>query len=165
MSYHLKDKVVQARPFSLLVMVALSTMAVLGCHSDQAKLGLVTGKVTLDGKPIAKGTITFESPGQRPAIGQVVDGAIVDVTTYEPGDGAPVGHHLVAISATDDAASSSSASTSNPGEIKKTSTNYMVGKSLVPARYNAPNSSGLTADIKAGKNPVEFNLSSNPQAP
>jgi hypothetical protein len=159
-----KGQVVQASPFRLLVaLAAISAVVLPGCHSDQAKLGSVTGKVTLDGKPIAKGSIIFESPGQRPAVGRISDGAIVEVTTYDTGDGAPIGHHLVAISATEDAASGSTADTANPGEIKKTSANYMSGKSLLPTHYNAPKTSGLTADIKMGENSVEFDLSSKPK--
>jgi hypothetical protein len=128
-----------------------------GC-SDRPKLGKVKGTVTLDGKPLAKGSITFESPDARPATGTIVNGEIVDVSTYDPQDGVPVGQHKVAISATEDAASGV---TANPGDARQT-TDYMVGKSLIPASYNDPDSSGLTADIKSGENTVEFKLLSSP---
>ncbi len=36
----------------------------------------------------------------------------------------------------------------------------MSGKSLIPSGYNDPTTSGLTADIVAGENSVEFKLSS-----
>ena len=128
----------------------------LGCSG--AGLAPVKGKVTLDGKPLAKGTITFESKGNRPATGTIVNGEILDVTTFRKGDGAPVGSHKVAINATEDP---QSAVVGNPGE-GKVKGNYMVGKSLIPSMYNDPNTSGLVAEIKSGDNTLEFNLSSQP---
>jgi hypothetical protein len=125
-------------------------------------MGLVKGTVTLDGKPLAKGSITFETTDARPATGTIVAGEIVEVTTYDPGDGAPVGQHKVAIAATEDAAS---AVVANPGEAKQSATDYMAGKSLIPAMYNDPSASGLTAEIKPGQNTVEFKLVSKPAGP
>lgn len=125
-----------------------------GC-SGGLKLAPVEGTVTLDGVPLAKGTITFESTGNRPAIARIENGKIVEATTYTTGDGVPVGEHTVAISATEDAAS---AVTDNPGMSKSPGANYMVGKSLIPAAYNNPSTSGLTATIQPGGNTVEFKL-------
>lgn len=127
-----------------------------GCSRGPA-LAPVKGTVTIDGSPLAKGTIIFEASGQRPATARVENGQIVEVTTYKTGDGAPVGSHKVAISANEDGAS---AVVENPGEAKVPDANYMSGKSLIPARYNDPNTSGLTAEIKRGDNVLEFKLTS-----
>src|SRR5206468_4302137 len=108
-------------------LAVLFAILCLGGCSDNATLARVTGKVTLDGKPLAKGTIIFESKGQRPATGSIVNGEIVDVTTYKSSDGVPLGQHQVAISATEDTAS---AVVPNPGE-DKVGANYMSGKSLI----------------------------------
>lgn len=126
-----------------------------GCSGDN--LGQVAGTVTLDGKSLSKGTITFETTGKRPATARIENGQIVDATTFKPGDGVPVGTHKVAITANEDGAS---AEVSDPGKGKGPGANYMVGKSLIPSAYNDPTTSKLTADVKSGKNTLEFKLSS-----
>jgi len=118
------------------------------------------GTVTLDGKALTKGTIRFESPNHRPATGKIVNGEIVELTTFTDGDGVPVGPQKVAIWAAEDA---DSAVVANPGESKK-GANYMSGKSLIREIYNNPDTSGFTAEIKPGENVVEFKLSSDPTA-
>ena len=126
----------------------------LGCGS--AKTAPVAGTVTLDGAPVAKGTIIFESPGNRPATGQIEDGQIVNVTTFEPGDGVPMGEHKVAVSIVEEAAS---AVTSHPSESGGgMDPNYMGGKSLIPEKYSDPSTSGLTATITRGENTVSFEV-------
>src|SRR5262245_53602644 len=89
-------------------------MLCAGCSSG-VPMATVKGTVTLDGKPLAKGTIRFESAGQRPATGQIVNGNIVELTTYKPGDGVPIGSHKIAVWAMEEAAS---AVVPNPGEGK-----------------------------------------------
>src|SRR5205085_3181280 len=122
------------RTFCVLALPALAALAA-GC-SGGPKLGQVSGTVTLDGKPLPKGTLTFETTGQRPATARVENGQIVEATTYKAGDGVPVGTHKVAVAAFEDAAS---AVVEDPGKGKVPGANYMMGKSLVPARYNDPN--------------------------
>ena len=75
-----------------------------GCGSGLSPLAKVKGTVTLDGKPLASGTMTFESVGQRPATGKIVQGQIVEMTTYDENDGAPLGTHKVAVWALEEAA-------------------------------------------------------------
>lgn len=137
-------------PFILLASV------LSGCGGGP-KLAAVKGTVTLDDKPLVKGTITFETEGQRPATGRIVNGEIVELTTYKAGDGVPLGAHRVAITATADAAS---AVTPDPGKGKGPGADYMVGKSLIPEAYNDPVRSKLTAQVEAGENTVAFKLSS-----
>lgn len=137
--------------------IAIAVLA--GCNFGPA-LAPVNGTVTHDGKPLAKGTIRFESPGKPPATGKIAEGQIVEVTTFKPNDGAPVGAQKIAIWAQEDAAS---AVVANPGESSKAGANYMVGKSLIHADYNNPDSSGLTADIKSGKNELKLELFATPK--
>src|SRR5262245_15223070 len=107
--------------------LAILCLLMAGC-SDRPKLGKVRGKVTLDGQPLAKGSITFESSDARPATGTIVNGQIVSVGTYDGDDGAPLGQHKVAISATEDAGTNVAA---NPGEASGRPADYMSGKSLI----------------------------------
>src|SRR5262249_49705990 len=139
-------------------LVVTCVLACGGCKSGVA-LAPVQGTVTLEGKPLAKGTIRFESTGHRPATGQILNGEIVELTTYQTGDGVPVGAHKVAIWSSAEAAS---AIVANPGE-SKVGGNYMSGKSLINTLYNDPETSGLTAEIKSGDNVVTFELFANPK--
>ena len=123
-----------------------------GCNGSPATVP-VTGTVTYQGKPLESGTIIFESPGSRPATGKIVDGKITDVTTYEPGDGAPVGKHQVAIQAVTEAGSAVAADPS-----QGTGTGYMQSTSLIPTAYGDPATSGLTAETKPGMNELSFEL-------
>jgi len=134
--------------------VVLFCVLACGC-SDRPTLAPVKGTVTLDGKPLASGTVMFETKGARQATGKIVKGEIVEVTTYAPNDGLTVGQHNVAVVSIEEAA--------KPGDGKVTKGDYMSGKSLIPAKYNDPNASGLKVDIKNGENAVELKLTSNPQ--
>jgi hypothetical protein len=136
--------------------LALVLLVLAGC-SGGPKLVQVTGTVTLDEKPLPRGTLTFEAPGQRPATATVVDGKITEATTFKPGDGVPVGRHKVAVSATEEAAT---AVVADPGAGGRPGANYMGGKSLVPARYNNPETSGLTAEVGPGDTTVKLELRS-----
>jgi hypothetical protein len=127
-----------------------------GC-SDRPPLGAVKGTVTLDGNPLPYGGIMFEMPGHRTATGKIVNGQITNVTTYDEGDGAPVGQHRVAVTAN---AEPGPAVAANPGDTKAPKGDYMSGKSLIPSAYNDPSTSGLTAEIKKGENTIEIKLSS-----
>jgi len=123
--------------------------------SDRTKTHPVSGEVTLDGTPVKEGKIIFESSAARPASGRIVEGKILDVTTYEVGDGIPLGPHKVAVFITQ--APGTAVKTKNPGENPQV--DYMGGKSLIPARYNNPETSGFTAEVTpTGKNHFEFSL-------
>ena len=143
-----------ARILAIAVLV-LST----GCQSsDHVDLAPVAGTVTVDGKPVEQGTIMFEKTGARSATGQIRDGKIVDVTTYDVNDGAPIGSHRVAVFVT---GAAKTAVNDNPGQVQKFDPNYMGGGSLIPSRYNDPAKSTLTADVKdGGPNEFKFELSS-----
>jgi hypothetical protein len=143
----------------LVALVGVLGASACGCGSEKPKLAKVRGTVTIDGRPLPRGTIVFESKGQRAATGNVVDGEIVEVTTFKPGDGCPVGDHKVAVRATQEAAS---AEVSHPGEAKALPANYMGGRSLIPPTYSASDTSGLTATVTGGDNALRFELTSAP---
>lgn len=105
------------------------------------------GFVYFDGIPAAGATISFYGkvtgiPGWR-----FVSDAIVDVdgsftlSTYTSGDGVPVGEYLVTVSCD-----------VRYGPVPE------VLCAEMPAKYAKPDTSGLTATIKSGKNELSFNL-------
>ncbi|MEW4562306.1 hypothetical protein AB1K70_07260 [Bremerella sp. JC770] len=131
------------RMYLLLFLSILS----LGCGSSNGvQLGTVVGTVHYLDEPIPDGKIIFEVPGSRPAVGQIVHGEIVDVTTYEVGDGVPVGEAKIAIFGFDP---------KNDGDQGYMDMNR---KSIIPTHYNNPSTSELVCTIKPEQNELEFEL-------
>jgi hypothetical protein len=62
----------------------------------------VRGKVTYpDGKPVTEGMVVFESKGQEKAVtarGEIQSDGSYTLSTYKPGDGAPLGKYRVLVS-------------------------------------------------------------------
>jgi len=123
-------------------------------------LGLVEGTVTFDGKPLEEGTIVFTVSGARDASGLIKNGEIQQVTSFKPGDGAPVGEARIAIIAVKPTAGDISQGMSSQSDANSPGTSSMMGNSefLIPTRYTNPEKSGLTATITKGKNEVHFDL-------
>lgn len=141
----------------MAVATVILPLAAIGC-SRPADLGEVAGTVTLDGKPLARGRLALECPGHRPASARIEDGRILEVTTYRPGDGAAIGRHRIAVFARDEPAP---AVVESPGQSRFNPAS-MVGHSMLPARYNHPDTSGLSATIKPGQNTLSLALTTDP---
>ena len=104
----------------------------------------MTGTVTYRGQSLEEGRIVFQPQEGRPCGGAIKAGRIVEVTTFEPGDGAPPGPVKVGIQAT------------KPDPRDPTG---MSTISLIPKKYADPATSGLTATLDAGKtNELNFQL-------
>jgi len=146
-----------------LLCIAVSSLLLAGCGGEP--LGTVTGTATLDGEPIANGSIVFEVPGARSASGKIVDGQIVEVMTFEANDGVPVGEAKIAVRVTEAPAGGEDEAdapvAANPGESVQ-SDNYMGMNdvSLISPHYNDPAESGLTCTIVKGENVVTIELTS-----
>jgi hypothetical protein len=111
----------------------------------------VSGSVTLDGKPLPQGTVQFvpnaaQGTAGAPAVGSIgPDGRYTLQTAGH--DGAIVGHHKVRVDA------------------RRTPKDYMdtMPPSLIPAKYNDPDTSGLVVEVKGGeKNQIPLELKSAP---
>jgi hypothetical protein len=129
-----------------------------GCGPSGPSTAQVTGRVTLDGRPLARGSLCFEAPGVRPATARIEDGLIVAATTHTEGDGVPVGRLAVAVFAREERAADRA---TNPGQAVFAA-DSMAGRSLLPRRYNDPSTSGLMVTINPGENTLEFALESQP---
>jgi len=137
-------------------LLLLPLMMVSCGGSATVPLAKLEGTVTLNGQPLEAATIVFESPGQRAANGKVVNGKIVEVTTFDPNDGIPLGRHKVAIQAS---GAVGAAVASDPSQDSSSQAGYMgVSAPPFPPRYSNPETSGLTAEILKGTNKVEFAL-------
>ena len=119
---------------SRFVCISFATLLVaFGCNRGP-QIRPVSGRVTFQGEPLALGGITFEPVNGRSAFGRVREGEIVDVTTFEPGDGVLVGTARVGIQ-----------STTNLGKPVGPHT------PLIPPAYFDPNTSNIVVEISADK--------------
>ncbi len=139
-----------ARP-ALATLIAGALGAIpLGCGSSGPEMASVHGKVTYNGQPVPKGTVSFQSTapeGGRNATGMINPDGTYTLQTENPGDGAQLGEYRVAISARDDAI------------LDYIPKKPVPPKRLVPEKYENPDTSGLTATVKSGSNEVDFPLS------
>jgi hypothetical protein len=129
-------------------------------------LGQVTGRVTYAGKPVTQGRIMFYPEAGRAALGTIAPDGTYTLTTFKPNDGALVGSHRVTIHATRVGAGSLAAPRSIEEEVERSGRGAPGGKVLVagkvdwlvPEKYSAPGTSGLTATVGRGSNTIDFDL-------
>jgi hypothetical protein len=126
------------------IFALLLAIGCFGCggSSDRPKLGQVTGTVNHNGKPVADGEIVFYPEKGRSATGQVKDGKILNVTTFDPNDGAPIGKVKATVIALD-----------GPKNDM-----YKPGKLVSPAKYISVDTTDLSTEIKPGANTVAFDM-------
>jgi hypothetical protein len=129
-----------------------------GC--DGAALAKVRGRVVYDSQPVGSGKIMFFPATGRMAYGNINADGTYKLTTFEPGDGAPVGTYRVAIESTRLGADRWDIVKSFDEEIKishRPDTRFYVPGKVewqVPQRYARPETSGLTARVESGVNEI-----------
>ena len=133
---HARPRAVQA---CCAMLVAALALIVSGCgHSDRPGLGKVHGRVTLDGQPVVRATVAFQSEsGGREASGLTDDNGEYVLKYLRDELGAVVGQSSVRIT---------KQRTPDPNT------------ETVPQKYNRM--STLTADVKSGSNEINFDLTS-----
>lgn len=126
---------------STLAVVALLT----GCGKPTDRHP-VSGSVFFEGRPVAGAGVLFCRDGARPA-GAVTDEAGMFVLrTWQPGDGAATGEHVVCVNKFDPVGGPDASP-------------YGEAKNALPARYASPLTSPLRAAVSpAGKNRFRFDL-------
>lgn len=125
-----------------LSLFALLLVAVAGCGTSGPEMGDVKGTVTYKGKPLTTGTITFvpETDGLPTAFAEIQPDGTYVAKTRDFGNGVPIGKHRVMIIAVKDHGPEA------PVEA------------ILPVKYSSDSQSGLTAEVKAGENTVDFPL-------
>ncbi len=152
---------------SVLIVLVL---AMAGC-GDGLSVQKVTGTVMLDGTPISGASVTFSPVAGgtgMPAVGMTDENGVYTVTYMRGGDfggGAEKGEYQVGImwfkASTDNLGESESDADEEGGGGEKGDHAKVVGPdSLLPAAYNKPASSGLTATVAEGDNTFDFDLDS-----
>jgi hypothetical protein len=119
-----------------------------GCGSSGPELGHVSGKVTLNGQPLAEATVEFIPQSGRPSVGTTdADGQyVLRYTGDQPG--ALFGTHTVRIT------TQVTGFKSEGGEEGRD-----ARKELVPPQYNIE--SELKREVKPGDNTFDFALESD----
>ncbi len=127
--------------FAILLVCGLGS----GCGEDSGELPTVrvSGTVTVDGKPVSKGTIHFHPVKGRPATGFIQDGKFT-LSTYKEGDGVVAGQNRVALEVVEEVPMKDGDTTS---------------KSLIPAKFMNPDKSGLQLDVRpSGYSNLQLNI-------
>lgn len=140
-SYRSMGKLISVTSFCILA------VAISGCgQKGQLDTLPVHGTVTMNGKALTTGVVTFVPERGRLATGKIQSNGMFSLSTYSPGDGAVIGKHRVKVSAFE-----------NKPPTKRESEEPI--KSLIPERYGIESTSGLTYEVKAGQNnEVKFEL-------
>ena len=112
----------------------------IGC-SDSGGRERVTGRVTLDGKPLAEGTVSTKLEKGRGSSGQIQPDGTFTLGHPADGPGAALGTHSVSVVAIEGGTERlDDEEVEISGQIR----------SLVPLKYNSPRTSGLTIEVTAG---------------
>jgi hypothetical protein len=70
-----------------------------GCSDGHPTRVPVSGRVTIDGQPLTRGSVKFVPSNGRPSSGKIGEDGAFTLTCYEGGDGALLGKHRVQVSA------------------------------------------------------------------
>jgi len=141
-----------------------------GCDSTpEGQLPTAKVKVTITqgGKPINDAVVTFAQDGEKPpAFGKTDAEGNASLSTYGSLDGAILGSHMVTV-AKNEFVTSKGAKPKKEGSVEEGTYDPGVGstpppviKTLLPAKYGMPTTSGLKAEVVKGKlNEFTFDLS------
>lgn len=143
-------RILSLKSWKLAFAVAIPAL-VAGCGgSGGPEMAKVSGKVTYQGKPLTKGTISFISvdPSGSNANSVIGPDGSYTLQTTNPNDGAVVGEYRVIVSDIDPNALNTPA----PGEpVKKQ-------ERTIPEKYEKPDTSGLTKKVVSGSNTFDIAL-------
>jgi hypothetical protein len=139
-------------PYAFILTLLVGNL--VGCGGG-GNVGSVSGEIKYKGKPIPNADVTFspESSEGKLASGRTDANGKYSLAMPTNGAGAQVGKYRVHIIARgpDRPAKPGEVQTGMPGET-------MPGDPLIPQKYFAPDSSGLTFEVKSGSNTANFDL-------
>jgi hypothetical protein len=142
----------QLAKFAWLAVGAIWFVTVAGCGG--AYDSTAHGIVTLDGKAVPRGTVSFQPVSGGPAAYAMIgdDGSYSIRTGRE--QGLPSGDYQVSVTANEAPAAAHSANGGPPAP----------GKAITPAWYRMKETSGLKYTVARGKNEINLDLKSQPPA-
>jgi len=131
----------------------LTSLLAAGCGGG-SKTASVSGQVTFKGKPLAKANVSFtpvEGTGLA-ASGLTDSNGHYTLGTRSASDGAAPGKYRVAVIAR------GPERPAKPGEGSGMPDEKVPGDPVIPVKYFAPDSSGLTFEVKGGSNRFDIKL-------
>lgn len=152
--------------FHRAAIVACLALAAAGCGDDgKPPMGSVTGTVTYKGEPLTPGSVIFspvnateEQPGQ-PATGQLASDGSYRLTTFDDGDGAIVGEHIVTVQASETVTTKKATNVEGIRVEQPDGSLAFVGsKSRIPARFSKPAETPLRFTVKEGSNTFDITI-------
>jgi hypothetical protein len=117
-----------------------------------------TVTVMYKGAPVEGASVTFLGPESTNAVGLTDAQGQAKLKTYVEGDGAIEGQHKVLISKVQSVGGAATADQDSPNYVPPVNVPPPQVKHHLPQKYEAPGTSGLTADIKSGPNEITFDL-------
>ena len=128
--------------------------------SNRPKTIPVQGVVKYKGTPVEGAMVSLvpQDPKGKGAVGTTDKSGKFQLTTFTAGDGALPGSYLVKISKTTTKSQLSEAQ-EQEYMAKGKPLPPMIEKDELPAKYKQEKTSGLTAEVKEGVKPLEFDLS------
>lgn len=137
-----------------VVCLLLLAISAAGCNQGP-RLAPVSGVVLLDGKPVEAASVLFTpEAGGRPADGVTDKEGKFTLQTFEPGDGAVIGKHKVAITGM----RMTGVQATSDGLSGEVDTSKVREVWFVPKKYSQPDSSGIEVEVKRGLEPLKFEL-------
>jgi hypothetical protein len=139
-----------------------------GCGSKYPPTAPVSGKITINGKPVTQGRISFHpTTGERPALANIQPDGSYSLTTFERGDGALLGHHKVSIKSTRIENAPSLPAKDFQEEAKQAAEVAKKGGPqlvfIVDKKYYDDRTTDLEAEVRPGENEIDFNLPASPK--
>ena len=128
----------------------------------------VRGNITFDGTVVSSGSVEFWPDAGRPARGEIKEDGSYELTTFEPGDGAIVGHHVVTIRSSVVEESGAPEISSMEQEMQHFSNPNAPRlarrqvRFIVPEHFSRRESSGLETIVESKTNTINWNLKSAP---
>lgn len=131
--------------------ISIVLVACLACHAGCGRrptLAPVSGRVTLDGRPLEFGSVMIQPSAGPAARGTIRADGSFSVGTFSPGDGAILGPATVRVACYEQ---------QRPGALA-TEGESALGRSLIPEKYTQFETSGITTTVVAGMPPLELLL-------
>jgi hypothetical protein len=126
-----------------------------GCTFNGSTTAPVRGKVTLDGQPVTRGIVHFLPDAGPAASGPLTADGTYRLSTHGTQDGAVIGNHQVYFSPPPTDLSDYSMDDYVANKPPPKNSRYEV-----PHKYLSPSTSGISAEVKSGKNQIDFDLTS-----
>jgi hypothetical protein len=148
------------RRAGFLASVPLALALLTGCGRDKNVPGRppvypASGQVVYKGQPLEGAFVSFTPTDglTHGASGRTDAQGRFTLTTFDPGDGAPAGRYRVTVT------KAKAIITPDPVDPEARPPLKVEQKHLVPAKYSAPEKSGLEAEVtQSGENEFRFEL-------